>query len=534
MPGSQARPRRRGRRVYRGPARSCQHCHAWGILRGRLCRGCGNFAATNPTGRCRVCRRADLPVQDGVCRLCRKQAGLIAGPDNKTTVDLTVAARTGQQLFLAELARSVRLAGVRARRRPVPSPPPNPRGLPRAAPGWAQQLLFDWPRDCRHVSSLDPPRDRLLLQVLLAHAERLSEHDGWPARTLAQVCRGLRMLAASHDPGEPVHASTVAAMSAHGVPTVRVLQVLASAGDGLIIEDRPDSLTVWIDQAFASLPPRIRQELDVWVGVLREGTTRRRARPRATVITQLAAARPFLLERTTSYATLRQVTRQDVTGWLDGRKQPASDLSALRDLFGVLKTQRLVFADPTGRIRAAGPSPSTPAPLSPQALATLGQAARTDPVLRVVLALIGVQALHPHQARQLQLDHLDLPNRQLHLDTGSRPLDPFTADAIAAYLDHRRQRWPNTANPHLLLTRRTAHEHGPVSAYWLERRLDGLPVTLRQLREDRILEEASVTGGDPLHLTVMFGLTAKPALRYAQTVRPQSAEAHQRSEPTGP
>jgi hypothetical protein len=364
----------------------------------------------------------------------------------------------------------------------------------------------------------------LLLQVLLAHADRLSEHDGWPARTLAQVRRGLRMLAAGHDPGEPVHASTVAAMSAHGVPTVRVLQVLAAAGDGLIIEDRPDSLAIWIDQAFAGLPPRIRQELDVWVGVLRDGTTRRRARPRATVITRLAAARPFLLERATGYATLRQVTGQDVTGWLDGRKQPASDLSALRDLFGVLKTQRLVFADPTRRIRVAGPSPTTPAPLSPQALAQLGQAARTDPALRVVLALIGVQALHPHLARHLQLDHLDLPNRALNLDTGARTLDPFTTDAITTYLDHRNQRWPNTANPHLLLTRRTAHEHGPVSSAWLAGLFHGLPTTLRQLREDRILDEARAADGDPLHLTVMFGLSAKPALRYAQTVHPHLAE----------
>ncbi|MFJ7278494.1 hypothetical protein [Kitasatospora sp. NPDC098663] len=41
-----------------------------------------------------------MAVQDGVCRLCRRQASLIAGPDNKTRVDLTAAARTGHQLFI--------------------------------------------------------------------------------------------------------------------------------------------------------------------------------------------------------------------------------------------------------------------------------------------------------------------------------------------------------------------------------------------------------------------------------------------------
>jgi hypothetical protein len=474
-----------------------------------------------------------VPVQDGVCRLCRKQAGLIAGPDNKATVDLTVAGRTGQQLFLADLRRSMRGRGPAARQ-PAPAPQPSVRPLPVVARRWVQDGLLTLPRDCRHTSSLDPPRDPWLLQALLREAGRLAEHDGWPTRTLEQVRRGLRMLAASHDPGEPVHASTVAAMSPHGVPTVRVLQVLDAAGDGLVIDDRPDSLTVWIEQAFAGLPARIHQELHVWVSVLRDGTPRCRAHPRTTVVTRLAAVRPFLLERTLGYATLRQVTGQDVTGWLDGRTQPANDLSALRDLFAVLKTHRLVFADPTRRIRAAGPAPTTPAALSPQTLAQLGQAARADPALRVVLALIGVQALHPNQARHLHLDHLDLPNAELDLDTGRRTLDPFTAEAITAYLNYRRQRWPGTANPHLLLTRRTAHEHGPVSASWLAGLFRGLPTTLRRLREDRILDETHATGGDPLHLTVMFGLSAKPALRYAQTVHPQLADAHQQPEPTSP
>ena len=39
-----------------------------------------------------------------------------------------------------------------------------------------------------------------------------------------------------------------------------------------------------------------------------------------------------------------------------------------------------------------------------------------------------------------------------------------------------------------------------------------------------MLEEACAAAGDPLHIAAMFGLTAKPALRHAKTVWPQSAE----------
>jgi hypothetical protein len=76
----------------------------------------------------------------------------------------------------------------------------------------------------------------------------------------------------------------------------------------------------------------------------------------------------------------------------------------------------------------------------------------------------------------------------------------------------------------LLLTRRTAHERGPVSAYWFTSLFDGLPATAAQLREDRILEEARAANGDLLHTAAMFGLTAKSALRYAKTVWPERSE----------
>lgn len=514
-----ASPRRRGKRVYRGPARSCEQCLAWGVLRQRVCRGCEAFARKNPLGRCRTCARRAVPVDEGVCRLCRQQASLIAGPDCKTALDLTVAASTGHQLFLTGFSRA---AMTRSKPVTLPATQPTLVALPARSAGWEQPILVDAPRDYRHASSLDPPRDPSFLRLVLRHADVLSEHNGWPPRTLQQVRRGLRMIASCHEPGEPVKASTVTAMSPHGVPGLRVLEVLFAAGDDLVVDDRTDSLTVWIDAKFDSLPARMRDELDTWITVLRRGTPRRRARPRITTFTLLAAAQPFLTEIADRYTTLRQVTRQDVLDWLDGRKQQASDAHALRDLFGVLKGHRLVFANPLSRIHVGGRNPSTPATLTTGMLHAIGDAAKNDPALQIVIALIGVHALRPHQVRGLTLDQVDLPNQRINLGADQRRLDEYTAAALTTYLHYRHQRWPDTGNPHLLLTRRTAHERGPVSAYWLTCLFDGLPATAAQLREDRILEEARAVGGDPLHIAAMFGLTAKPALRYAKAVWPQA------------
>ncbi|MFF4709308.1 hypothetical protein ACWC4D_33915 [Streptomyces sp. NPDC001288] len=55
-----------------------------------------------------------------------------------------------------------------------------------------------------------------------------------------------------------------------------------------------------------------------------------------------------------------------------------------------------------------------------------------------------------------------------------------------------------------------------VNSAWIGRRL-GPHLTARDLRTDRILYEAHTTGGDPKHLTDLFGLSTNTALRYTGT-----------------
>jgi len=117
--------------------------------------------------------------------------------------------------------------------------------------------------------------------------------------------------------------------------------------------------------------------------------------------------------------------------------------------------------------------------------------------------------------RALRLDDVDLGNRRLVIAGRIRPLDDLTRQILLGWLDHRRTRWPNTANPHVIVNQQTALETGPVSNVWLTKALRGQAATLERLRVDRQLEEALTHGPDPLHLAAVFGVDQKTAIRYA-------------------
>ncbi|MGQ4458420.1 hypothetical protein [[Kitasatospora] papulosa] len=84
---------------------------------------------------------------------------------------------------------------------------------------------------------------------------------------------------------------------------------------------------------------------------------------------------------------------------------------------------------------------------------------------------------------------------------------------------------PNTANPHLLITQKTAVELGPAGKLWTTRATRNLTATLERLRADRQLEEALTHGADPLHLALVFGIDEKTAIRYADSARALLGEA---------
>jgi hypothetical protein len=124
---------------------------------------------------------------------------------------------------------------------------------------------------------------------------------------------------------------------------------------------------------------------------------------------------------------LRQVTRDDVTGWLDGRKDQANDASALRDLFRTLKSERLVFTNPTDRVRVVKPNQTTPnRRLTPRNTATdrSGRGAGPRPGWSCSLSSVSTRS-GLDRVRALTLEHLDLPNARLDIGgTTTRTMDP--------------------------------------------------------------------------------------------------------------
>ena len=253
-------------------------------------------------------------------------------------------------------------------------------------------------------------------------------------------------------------------------------------------------------------------------------------RSRRTIVRDVRAIRGFLADAGRRYSTLRQVTRDDITTWLASLRghTRAQDASTLRSLFGILKAERLIFANPVRGVRVSRRNPSVPAPLPARLVTAAAAAARNDPALRVAVALAGVHALLPGQIRHLRLDQVDLPGRRLDPGGLDRPLDEVTATAITSYLGFRNQRWPSTANPYLLITRKTAHTGEPASWFWMSRLFRRLPVTAAQLRDDRIVEEALAGRADPLHLAAVFGFgpRTRAPLRPGRRATPPNPATH--------
>ncbi|MFH8388158.1 hypothetical protein [Streptomyces sp. NPDC018036] len=507
-------------------ADSCSDCFAWGIWRRRgLCAACNSFRNRgHQPGKCQTCGRT-LPLKKGVCRLCHCQARAI--PRTWQRPDLTTAATTGQQLFLADQIRRVHLAARRPRSRTSPATVRHqPRALCWTVPRWRQDRLFEAARDMSRVTVPDvAPLDPAFTDYVAAQADNHADAQGWSPGLRERVQQSLYLLTAVHGPHETIKASTVATLPRQQSrrAVLRVTEVLATLE--LLNDDRPDPLDQWIHRRLSRVHPEIGEEALVWINIVRHGGPRRRPRSPATVRNQLSSAIPFLLACSERYCTLRQVTRGDLAEWLAQCPAPHNEAVALRSMFKTLKSQRLLFTNPARGVSLGARPGRVPRPLSPKAIQSMAEAAATDPALKLLIALIGIHALYPHQARALPVSAIDFVRGRLAHGDIDHPLETFTRQAAADYMELRRERWPNTRNSHLFISSQTAYSRAAVTIGWMQVVLRGLPVTAQRLREDRILEEAAVTGADPQHLCVMFNITPETGLRYIRFFQPDPADS---------
>ncbi|MFT9474601.1 hypothetical protein [Streptomyces sp. 11-1-2] len=223
------------------------------------------------------------------------------------------------------------------------------------------------------------------------------------------------------------------------------------------------------------------------------------------------------------------MTREDVlvhAKTLHGHHR-IDELVALRSLFAWAKRSGLIFRNPASRIKVGQIEYSVLQPLAPDQI-DRSVAAATTPATRLVLALAAVHAARVAQIATMMLDDADIGNRRLAIAGRVRPLDDLTLKLLLDWLEYRRERWPNTANLHLLINSQTATGTGRASNRWIRGPLRGQAATLERLRVDRQLEEAMIQGPDPLHLAEVFGLHEKTAMRYSDSARAlleQAAEA---------
>ncbi|MGH2782733.1 MAG: tyrosine-type recombinase/integrase [Thermoleophilaceae bacterium] len=509
---------------------SCEACLAWGMTYCRgVCLACYNFAGrTSELGACSACGRRQL-LKRGYCRLCWQQAALERPTGPGYPLAPYVRRVRHQQLFLADLNRRRAQPRTFPRRYGAKGRPHKPPPPPAGPVEWAQLTLFEALRayrygrlDLRRVPAPDNPW--LAWALHLAHAR--AEARGFDPIVRRALNRNLLMLLADYRGSEPIRTSAFyevlrdrCCSIAH---TSDVLEQM-----GILVDDRSSTFEVWLAEKLDGLAPAIRAEIDRWVRTLRDGGPRSLPRDEATVRTYLRAIRPILLDWSSQHQHLREITRDHVLaaiGELRGHQRQTT-LGALRSLFAWAARHRVVFRNPANRIKLPRLDDPVWQPLSSEEIARTVEAA-TTPQARVFVVLAAVHAARSGAIRALTLDDVDLGNRRLTIAGRERPLDGLTCSVLRDWLEHRRHRWPSTANPHLLISARTAVGLGPVSAAWVNPILRGHPATLERLRIDRQLEEAVAGGGDPLHLAAVFEVGETTAIRYAANARRLAQETH--------
>ncbi len=492
---------------------SCLDCYAWGATRTHkwLCRACVGWRASHDiTASCVSCGRTLTVDRRGICRLC--YTGTRLRRLDKQKSDPVGANRHGTQLFLADMHKK------RTRKRPDPAQPvpgwPADRPLPHR-----QLLAFSLPYDLTLGRGVvGPPRDLVLAAALDRHTVAYAAEAGWEPVLISKVRCGIRLLLGMQDtPGAAIRLTETSVLPGVFIPQRLVIEVLDDIG--MVYDDRTPAIRTWFDRHIAGLPPAMVDELNIWFEVMHHGSTitpRRRPRSPTTIMLYLRAVLPALNSwADTSAESLREITRRQI---LDALPQTDTDRAmmgqGLRSIFQILKARKQIFTNPAARLRTrieGDPPPNT------VDLDTVRDALDSpNPARALVAGLAAYHALRSGQLRNLKL--VDLRDRHLHIDQRIVPLAEPVRVRLAAWLDYRQARWPTSTNPHLFIHFRTAGRTEAVGARWIWLTVD-LPGGVQTLRADRILHEATASGGDPRRLCDLFGIGIQQALRYTNTIR---------------
>lgn len=497
-------------------AGSCRDCHAWGVFRVNkwLCTACMYWRKHHPLGECRICAASVAVNDEGACRLCWRvfldHGGRASG------IAIAEATRFGQQLSLANMGHSStgRRRGTRREKNAIPGPNArHDRDRSFQLAEYTQLVLFDAVRDLRagraagFTGPADPAMSAHLEQFTRDHAAR----HGWSKSSIKTTLRGLAIVLSLQDtPGAALRATEILQLHQIGITTLRALEICRAAE--VLHDDRPSVFEHWFTELITELPVSMRGEVRRWQIIMSEGSTtvpRSRPRSQTTVRLYLRWCMPALRHwAAAGHVSLREITRDEVLAVLPDSGNPRAAMGqGLRCLFRVAKAHRIVFLNPMRGLSTGTHQRRQPLPL-PAAIIRDGLNS-PDPATAAVVALTAFHALRSGDLRTIQLT--DLHSGRLRLDGRIIPLAAPVRTRIRTWISERERRWPDTANPYLFVSKRTALRLEPVGVQWVTSRLG---LTAQAIREDRILDELNASGGDVRRLCDLFGLSIAGAARY--------------------
>ncbi|WP_344105784.1 hypothetical protein [Myceligenerans crystallogenes] len=425
-------------------------------------------------------------------------------------IDLAGANKHGQQMFLANMPTPTRVL------RPPP-PPRRPKRRPSAPSrpftpvDGIQSELFAMTLDPQIVTERarweDGELTRHCHQIVREHAAK----HGWSTRQRNDVVRSLRLLQTYRSrPEERIRVTDVLTLPTYTGNIVSTMDVLEAAG--LLVEDRIPRIQTYFTSKTRHLPQPMRAQLETWLSVMMDGSAtapRRRQRAPVNIRQQIHALTPIL----TTWADQGTTSLAEVSSGMVADALPASGhhrttaVTGMRSLFSILKSLKITFQNPARALASPGTAVSTPLPLDTAAVRAA--LASPDPAIALAVALVAFHALTNLQVRRVQLT--DIIDGRLQVGDRNIPLADPVRPRLRAWLDHRAKTWPNTINPYLFVTRRTAPRLVHPGAQFPWKRTTLRP---QALREDRILAEAHAGGGDVRQLCDLFGMSVEGANRY--------------------
>ncbi len=370
-----------------------------------------------------------------------------------------------------------------------------------------------------------PEMREYLHHVLKEHATA----HGWSHSSFKSARRGLDIAMVIQDtPGAPFLTSSLATLHRLGLNSHLLRQIARSVG--FLEDDQPPLIERWFTATTHGLPDKMTQELTLWFKVMRFGHfTPPRSKPRNenTIRAYLHWALPALRAwAQNGHTSLSEIGSEEVRTVLpDFGNQRARMGQGLRNIFRILKSHRAVFVNPLNTIRTGTHAKHQPIPLAPEVI--INALESPNPAGAALAALVAFTGLQSGQLRNLEIT--DIHSGRLHIDNRVIPLSEVVRQRLQAWITHRSDRWPNTANPHLFISKRTALGTEPVGVQWIT---DLLGRKTSEFRDDRILYELHASNGDLRRICDMFGLSISGAGRFFDTLEHPALTQITRADPT--